>query len=209
MPLRDSCLGRQEAKPEAERRVPHAFDSNTSSTPNISNKNVERLRSCIEYEGCYRLESKYHGPAIIDQQLLSLAIRASNTSHASLLLESAYNVCQGRTDFEPAGSHCHRRIGDVWQISISMVNGSCPIALTYSYPPDYSEALRRFFQEVFSNERHPSDGYLCRQIPPLRSAREYQRRRSGVGASKPEQRTGSKEIARSIAGNTSGPWMPF
>lgn len=45
-----------------------------------------------------------------------------------------------------------------------MVSGSCPIALTCSHPPDISEALRQSFREAFSNEGHPSDGHIYRQI---------------------------------------------
>ena len=53
-----------------------------------SNENVERLKLCIEYEGCYRLKGRYHVPTVIDQQLLNVAIQASNTSHAALLSDS-------------------------------------------------------------------------------------------------------------------------
>jgi len=50
-----------------------------------ANENVERLKLCIKYKECYQLNSRYHIPAVIDQELLNGVIEAFNTFHVALL----------------------------------------------------------------------------------------------------------------------------
>ena len=84
---------RQEAELEVERRAKFKGTARIRlehlDFPRYeASENVERLKLCIEYQGCYRLESRYHVPAVIDQQLLDVVIQASSTSHAALLSDS-------------------------------------------------------------------------------------------------------------------------
>lgn len=86
--LRQPRVERQEAELEAERRVKFKGTARIrleylDFPRHGANKNVERLKLCIECEGYYRLDSKYHVIAVIDQELLDDAIRASNTSDAA------------------------------------------------------------------------------------------------------------------------------
>ena len=88
--LRQPRVERQEAVLEAERRVKFKGTAcirlEYLDFPRYgANENVERLKLCIECEGCYRLDSKYYVIAVIDQESLAGAIEASNTSYAALL----------------------------------------------------------------------------------------------------------------------------
>jgi len=91
--MRQRRVERQEAELEAERLAKFQGTARIRleclEFPRYkSNENVERLELCIEYEGCYRFESRYHVPAVIDQQLLDVVIQASNTFHATFLSDS-------------------------------------------------------------------------------------------------------------------------
>lgn len=84
-----------------------------------ANENVERLRLCIECEGCYRVDRKYHVSAVVGQKLFAGAIGTSNASHAAVLTtreangphytfhqEFVSNMCGVGIDFELVGSQC-------------------------------------------------------------------------------------------------------
>ena len=173
---------RQEAELEAERRVKfEGIRLERLEFPRYeSNENVERLKLCIEYEGCYRLASRYHVPAVIDQNLLDVVIQASNTSHAALLSDSQ---SQWPTLHIPPGVRleCLRgwdrlRAGweslptkDRWWMVDLYLSGKRMLSprsdlLSPAVVPDINEASKQSFREAFSNEGHPSDGHIYRQI---------------------------------------------
>ncbi len=91
--MRQRRVERQEVELEAERRKKFRGTVRIrleylEFPRSESNKNIERLKLYIEYKGYYRLESRYYVPAVIDQQVLDDAIRASNTYYAVLLSDS-------------------------------------------------------------------------------------------------------------------------
>jgi len=51
----------------------------------LNQKNLERLKSCFQTEGCRRLELENHVPAIIDQLQLDDAMQASNISASAMM----------------------------------------------------------------------------------------------------------------------------
>lgn len=115
-----------------------------------------------EYARCYRLESRCHTPAVIDQQLLNVAIQASNTSHAALLSDSHSQwptlLISSGVSLEYLRGWNRLRAG--WE-SLPLKDRWWTMDL---YLNDISEALRQSFREAFSNEGHPSDGHIYRQI---------------------------------------------
>lgn len=176
---------RKEAELEAERRVKFKGTArirleHLEFPRQESNENVERLKLCIELEGCYRLESRYHVPAVVDQQLLDVIIQASDTSHAALLSDSQSHWPPLRI---PSGVRleCLRgwdrlRAGweslppkDRWWTVDLFLSGkriSFPRSELFSpaVVPDSSDAFKKSFLEAFSNEGRPSDGHIHRQI---------------------------------------------
>lgn len=84
----------QIAKLEAERRIKlrgaarirlESLHFQSNEPGQADRKNVERLKSCFQSEGCDRQNPRYHVPAIIDQQQLDFIIQSSGTSHEALL----------------------------------------------------------------------------------------------------------------------------
>lgn len=183
--MRQRRVERQEAELEAERLAKFKGTARIrleclEFPRSESNENVERLKLCIECEGCHRLESRYHVPAVIDRQLLDAAVQASNTTHAALLSDSQ---SQWPTLHLPPGIRlaCLRgwdrlRAGweslpprDRWWTVDLYLNGKRKLSyhpdfISPAVLPDVSETLKQSFREAFSNEGHPSDGQIYRQI---------------------------------------------
>ncbi|KAI9773215.1 MAG: hypothetical protein M1839_002223 [Geoglossum umbratile] len=54
----------------------------------LNRENVESLKDTFRREGCLRLEPKHHIPALIDQQVLDLAIESSRPVSLDTLLKN-------------------------------------------------------------------------------------------------------------------------
>jgi hypothetical protein len=69
--MRQIQIERQETALEAERRIKFTGTARIKLEyldflSNGPRENVERLKSCFQREGCYRLERQYHVPAVIN-----------------------------------------------------------------------------------------------------------------------------------------------
>ena len=88
--MRQPRVERQEAELEAERRLKFKGTAiirlECLDFPRHgANENVERLKLCIEHQGCYRLANRYHVSVVIDQELLESALEYPHSSYAALL----------------------------------------------------------------------------------------------------------------------------
>ena len=102
---------RQEAELEAEGRVKFKGTArirleSLDFPRQGANENVERLKLCIECEGCYRLGSKFHVSAIIDQ-------KASGWRCCSFQYLPCTSVRGVGIDFEPVKDGCMDAVGVV------------------------------------------------------------------------------------------------
>lgn len=176
---------RQEAEFEAERRVKFKGTArirleSLDFPRQGANENAERLKLCIEYEGCYRLDSKYHVSAVIDQELLDGAVAASNTSHAAL---SSNAHSQWPTLRFPPGVRlkCLRgwdrlRAGwellppkdRWWTVDLFLSGKGIPFHTCLPFYADslldLNQKLEKALREGFLNEGRPSPGQIFRNI---------------------------------------------
>lgn len=141
----------------------------------LDKKNLERLKANFRKD-CRRLDRRNHIPALIDQQLLDAAIRASGISAEMLMsnqgfpemnLPAGYNLecLHGRHRIQ-AGKETLSGRDQWWTVNFYLAGifKAFPLQEPPNIDLDINKELRTCLIEEYSNEAKPADGEIYRKI---------------------------------------------